>query len=221
MGCIMFRKIQSAILSSLKQTLLFRICSINIVITIFDSCVSCEVGGSGSYNLRCVSDNLVVKSHGWHNNIAHDSRLRTDRDISCGYSETIDVISYITCALHNAISVYVGISTACHTVKSLGFDLGRGSSGVSVAILAQGVLCVVLVTGGRVCSGWGNYSSHIHYRNLGVRYDNIKRQLNRASINRLTANSRNSTEDGVSCDVKCFRYFNNIIVDTIKLIFNW
>jgi len=133
--------------------------------------VSYNAGGFGSSNCRCVSDNLVVNNHRRHKNFVHYLRTRPDWDVRRSHSEAIDVISYVTSGLNDAISIHVGVFAAGYTVQGLGFDLGRGTPGISVTVLAQVILYVVLVTGGRYYNRiWHcRYLLHVQhssYRNI-------------------------------------------------------
>jgi Ethanolamine utilization protein EutJ (predicted chaperonin) len=74
--------------------------------------------------------------------------------------------------LNDAVCIHVGVFAAGYTIQGLGFDLGRGTPGISVTVLAQVILNVILVTGGRYYSSiWqGRYLPHVQYSGLRERY---------------------------------------------------
>jgi hypothetical protein len=114
---------------------------------------------------------MVVNDNGRHKNFVHYIRSWPDWDVCGSHSEATDVVSYITGALHDAVPIDVGVLAAGYTVQGLGFDLGRGAPGISVTVLAQVILYMVLVTGGRRQSGiWHcRYLLHIQHRGLRER----------------------------------------------------
>jgi hypothetical protein len=112
--------------------------------------VSCNVSGFGRNDCRGVSDKLVVTNQEGHKNIVHSWRSQLDWDVT----------------------IHAGVFAAVYTVRGLGFDLGRRTPRISVTVLAQAILYVVLVTGGRCYNGmWpSKYLLHAQFSGLGGRH---------------------------------------------------
>ena len=67
-----------------------------------------------------------------------------DRQVCGGDTETINGIRDVASALDEAISVDVGVAAAGDAIGGTCLGLGAGTTGLSVAVLSEGVLCVVL-----------------------------------------------------------------------------
>jgi hypothetical protein len=138
------------------------------VVTMFDSRTSCDnLWRVGHYS-------VAAANRWWDENVVRQGRIRADWNVSGGHSEATDVISHVTCALYDAISIQVGIAATGHSVQGLGFDFGRRTSGVPVTVLAEGILSVVLVAGGCDYRARGRHCLHIQQRNLTVRQRETK-----------------------------------------------
>jgi hypothetical protein len=67
-----------------------------------------------------------------------------DGKVSGGDTEAVDGVRDIAGALHKAVSVDVGVTSAGDAVGGTGLGLGARATRVAVAVLSQGVLSVVL-----------------------------------------------------------------------------
>jgi hypothetical protein len=153
--------LHSAFSIMLQQILLIRVRLVAEVATTRDSRVSCDMCRFSSDNFWRVGRYRLATNNRWG-----DESVGADWDISGCHSEAVDVVSNVICALYDAIPIHVGISATGHAVQGLGFDFGRRTSGVAVTVLAESVLCVVLMTGGCDYGARRRRYLHTQQRNL-------------------------------------------------------